>query len=81
MGATRRTQFLMEPEEFRRLKAEARRRRTSVGELIRAAVRKAYFSEEVDRAAIVSEILHMGLPALGWNRAKKDLESRYDDLS
>jgi hypothetical protein len=39
MAATRRTQLLMEPDEFKRLKDEAHNRRCSVAELIRSAVR------------------------------------------
>ncbi|PYT08502.1 MAG: hypothetical protein DMF49_04950 [Acidobacteria bacterium] len=61
MAATRRTQILMEPEEFHRLRALARRRRTSVDELVRKAVRETYLEPSPDRGPIVEEILRMDL--------------------
>ena len=80
MAATRRTQLLMEPGEFGRLQAEARRKKTSVAELIRVAVRKAYLSHEPDRRPIVDAILSMGLPAMDWKRVKKQIERAHADI-
>jgi hypothetical protein len=80
MAATRRTQLLMEPEEFGRLQAEARRRHTSVAELIRSAVRGAYLSREPDRKPIVEAILHMRLPSMEWKRVKKEIEAAHADF-
>ena len=62
MAATRRTQLLMDPDEFRRLRALARRKKTSVAELIRTAVRTVYLTPPPDRKAIVEDILKMNLP-------------------
>lgn len=80
MAATRRTQLLMDPEEFGRLQAEARRRRTSVAELIRVAVRKSYLSREPDKGPIVEAILSMGLPAMDWKQVKKEIETAHADI-
>lgn len=80
MPATRRTQLLMDPEEFRRLRALARRRKTSVAELIRAAVRAAYLPSPPDRRAVVQEITQMKLPTLDWKKARKDIEAGHADL-
>ena len=81
MGATRRTQILMEPDEYRRLRAEARRRKVSVAKLIRDAIRQVYFTPEVDRRAIVAEMLKMQLGRLpSWKRLKKEIEARHDVL-
>ena len=77
MGATRRTQFLMEPAEFRRLHAEARRRKTSVAELIRSAVRLVYLAPKPERGPIVDSILRMRLPKMDWKRAKKEIEDSH----
>lgn len=77
MRATRRTQLLMDPNEFRRLKAEARRRKTSLGELIRSALREAYLTPQPDRGPIVDAILKMKLPRMSWRKAKKEIEAAH----
>ena len=80
MAASRRTQLLMEPEEYKRLEAEARRRKTSVAALIRSAVQKTYFELDIDRAPIVEDILRMNLPTLDWKRARKEIEEGHADV-
>lgn len=74
MSATRRTQLLMEPAEFRRLQALAKQRKTSVAALIRTAVRETYLSPTADRGPIVEAIAAMELPATDWERAKREIE-------
>jgi len=74
MGATRRTQLLMEPEDFRQLQAEARRRKTSVAELIRLAVRDAYLTCTPDRRPLVEAILNMDLPVMDWDQIRREIE-------
>lgn len=86
MPATKRTQFLMEPAEFRRLKGEARRRKTTLAELIRSAVRQVYFAESdaerTRRREAFDTILAIQLPfVIDWKEAKKEIESRFDDLA
>jgi hypothetical protein len=71
MAATRRTQPLMDPHEFRRLRALARHKKTSVAELTRTAVRAVYLTPPLDRKAIVQDILKMNLPSLDWNKVRK----------
>jgi hypothetical protein len=80
MAATRRTQLLMEPEEFRRLRVLARQKNTSVAGLIRSAVRQVYFPPQPDRAPVVEAILQMRLPAMSWKRVKKDIERDHAGL-
>ena len=75
MAATRRTQLLMDPDEFRRLRALARRKKTSVAELIRTAVRTVYLTSPPDRKAIVEDILKMNLPSMGWKKVRKEIEA------
>jgi hypothetical protein len=70
----------MEPEDFKRLKAEARRRGCSVAELIRSAVRQIYFSPGPEKGPIVNAILEMKLPATDWRFAKKDIEKGHENL-
>jgi hypothetical protein len=64
----------MEPAEFRRLQALAKERKTSVAALIRSAVRETYLSPAVERGPIVEAIAAMGLPAIDWKRAKREIE-------
>jgi len=80
MSATRRTQLLMDPQEFRRLRALARRRKTSVAELIRSAVRTVYLSPPPDREAIVQDILKMNLPPMDWKKVRKEIEAGHAGL-
>jgi len=80
MPATRRTQLLMEPAEFRKLQEVARRRRTSVAELIRSAVREVYLAPGPERRPVVEAILAMALPRIDWKRAKKEIEDGHADV-
>jgi len=80
MATTRRTQLLMDPEEFRRLRAVARKRKTSVAELIRSAVRETYLAPTPERGPIVEAILRMRLPRMDWKRVRREIESAHADL-
>ena len=80
MAITRRTQLLMDPEEFRQLRALARRRKTSVAELIRCAVQESYLKPPADRKALVEAILDLKLPSIGWTSAKKGIEAAHAGL-
>jgi len=77
MAATRRTQILMDPDEFKQLRALARQRKTSVGELIRRAVRESYFHPHTDRKRLVDGILNLKLPKIDWPKAKKEIEAAH----
>ena len=81
MPATRRTQLLMNPDEFKQLRALARRRKTSVAELIRCAVRESYLKAPADRKPLVEAILDLKLPKIDWKKAKKEIEAAHAGLS
>jgi len=81
MAATRRTQLLMDPEEFKQLRALARRRKTSVAELIRCAVRVSYLKTPADRKPLVEHILSLKLPRIDWRKAKREIEDARAVLS
>jgi hypothetical protein len=81
MAATRRTQLLMDHDEFKRLRAIARRRKTSVAELIRSAVRESYLQTPADRKPLVESILALKLPSIDWKKAKKEIEAAHASLS
>lgn len=81
MPATRRTQLLMDPEEFRRLRTLVRQCKTSVAQLIRAVVREAYLKPEPDRKAIVKDILSMKLPVMDWKKVRKEIKTGHAGLS
>jgi hypothetical protein len=74
MGGKRRIQLLMNPDELRRLRTLARRKQTSVAELIRTAVRTVYLTPPPDRKAIVQDILRMNLPSMDWKKVRKEIE-------
>lgn len=75
MAAGRRFEFLMETDQYEQLRALARRRKTSVGELIRRAVREFHLKSPADRKSLVDAILDLRLPNIDWTKAKKDIES------
>jgi hypothetical protein len=81
MPATRRTQLLMDPVEFRQLRALARQRKTSVAELIRSAVREVYLTALPDRRPLVEAILALKLPKTNWKKVKKEIEAAHAGLS
>jgi len=81
MAFTRRAQLLMDPNDFRQLRALARQRKTSVAELIRLAVHAVYFTPpEAERKAIVDEISKMAIPGVSWRRVRKEIEAGRADL-
>ena len=81
MKATLRTQLLMDRQEHRQLRQLARRKKTSVGELIRTAVRAIYLKpQKPDREPLVEAILQMNLPARSWNRARREIEAGHAHL-
>jgi hypothetical protein len=71
----------MDPAEFRKLRAEARRRKTSLAELIRSAVRERYLAKPGDPGPIVEAILRMSLPVGDWELAKREIEEAHAGLS
>jgi hypothetical protein len=81
MAATRRTQLLMDPEEFKQLRVLARRRQTSVADLIRRAIRESYLKAPADRKPLVEAILNLRLPKIDWRKAKKEIEAGHAGLS
>ena len=81
MAATRRTQILMDPDEFKQLRVLARRTKTSVAELIRRAVRQTYLRAPADRRPVVEAILDLHLPPIDWKKAKKEIEAAHASLS
>lgn len=82
MARTRRAQILMNPEDYARLEALAKRQGASVGELIRRAVAQTYFSPGVDHAHIVQKLFDLDIPAEDWSDLNAELEEAHDvDLS
>ena len=80
MAPTRRAQILMEPEEFRRLQSLARKRKTSVANLIRAAVRETYLAPQPERQPIVDAILRMRLTMPDWKELREELDRGHAGL-
>jgi hypothetical protein len=82
MPHTARTQLLMDPAELKELRRIAKRRRVSVGSLIRDAVREKYLvDDEERRRQAIDRILAMNIgPLPDWPELKEELDSRYDDV-
>ncbi len=78
MAQTRRAQILMDPAEYSALQLIARQRRTSVGDLIRLAVREKYLTATDERRAAAARIAGMSLPVESWEQMKQEIEGAYD---
>ena len=78
MSNSRRAQILMDPDEYTQLESLAYRRHTSVGALIREAVRLVYLRSPEDRLAAANAIAGMSLPDVAWEDAKQWIDEAYD---
>ncbi|MGH2498472.1 MAG: antitoxin [Candidatus Limnocylindria bacterium] len=71
----KRAQVLLEDDQIRRLRREAKRRKLSVGALVREAVDRAYPSGPRDRAAIAARMLSgPKLPVDEWEVIERGME-------
>ena len=66
--------------EFKQLRARAPRRKTSVAELIRYAIRVSYIKAPVDRKPLLEAILDLKLPKIDWKKGKKEIEAAHAGL-
>lgn len=78
MAQTKRAQILMDPDEYQVLEEIARRRKTSIAELFRVAVRTLYISSTEDRRKAVTAIAGMGLSLPSWEDLKQELSEVHD---
>ncbi len=81
MALKKRVEILFEPDKYSYLEDIARRRKTSVGKLIREAVEKTYLDADMEkRLEAVERLISANLDLGDWEDIKKDLEeSRYQD--
>jgi hypothetical protein len=73
MALTKRVQVLMEPDDFRKLEEAARRRRSSVGELLRSAAAEKHLGRPGHIHALVDELAAIDVSADEWPELKKEL--------
>lgn len=71
----------MDKREYAQLKAIARRKKVSVGELVRTAVRERYLTGPHRRGSIVEGMFRLNLPVDDWEKMERDIiEARFDDV-
>jgi predicted DNA-binding ribbon-helix-helix protein len=80
MAELRKTQVLLEPEEYERLEEVARRRGISIPELIRMTVRERYMPASRTRQEAAAAILRMRIPGAwkSWEEMEADIEDAHD---
>ena len=81
MAKTKRVQVLMEPKEFSQLERVARKRGSSVSDLMREAARAQYLVDIVRsrRSGATQSFLSLpDSPLPDWRVVKKELEDRHD---
>ncbi|MBI2910047.1 MAG: ribbon-helix-helix protein, CopG family [Chloroflexi bacterium] len=74
MALTKRVELLLDPDEYAELAEIARRRKESIGALIRRALEREYLqpTREQKRAAL-RQLLSQDIDFGSWERAKKDI--------
>ena len=81
MAKTKRVQVLMEPREFNQLERVARKRGSSVSDLMREAARAQYLVDTDCSRRVGSTQNFLNLPDSAlpeWEIVKKELEDRHD---
>ena len=81
MARTKRVQVLMEPEEFKELARLARRRGSSVGELMREAARVQFLAGVGHAARVEAGRAFLSLPEAplpAWKELKQEIEDRFE---
>ena len=85
MALTKRAEVLMEPEDYGRLEEIARRRNTTVEELIRRAVRSCYLSDSEKVQKGIDDILSLQVPIVfseDWEKVEGEImEAHHRRLS
>jgi predicted DNA-binding ribbon-helix-helix protein len=80
MAELRKTQVLLEPEEYDRLEEIAQKRGISIPELIRLTVRERYMPASHTRQEAAAAILRMKIPGAwkSWEEIEADIEDAHD---
>lgn len=72
---SKRAQILFSPGEYARLKEEARRSKSTIGELVRRAVSQAYFQKtDSCKMEAAKRLVSMKLPVDDWERMEEEIE-------
>ncbi|HYU35383.1 MAG TPA: ribbon-helix-helix protein, CopG family [Thermoanaerobaculia bacterium] len=80
MAELRKTQVLLEPEEYERLEEVATRRGISISELIRLTLRERYMPISRTRQEAAEAILRMKIPGKwgSWEEIETEIEESHD---
>lgn len=82
MALTKRTQLLMEPDDYQQLVHIAQYEQISVAELIRTAVRERYLTQPKKPEELVEAICAMNLEVIDWESLEADItEAHGESLS
>jgi len=73
MSLAKRTQVLLEKEQYKQLEQLAKQKRVSVGALIREAIEKVYHIGKKGKIQAVEKIAAMNLPVDDWEKMEKEI--------
>ena len=79
MARTKRAQILMDPRDYSRLARIAQRSGSSVGELIRQAVRERYLATAAGGEDAVERICRMRIPVGDWADVEAEIAGAHGD--
>jgi predicted DNA-binding ribbon-helix-helix protein len=78
MANVRKTQILLESEEYEHLKEIAARRGVSVDELIRTAIREKYLPSLHPRLEAVDAICRLSIPMGDWDAIEDEIATAHE---
>jgi len=78
MANVRKTQILLEPEEYEHLRGIATRRGVSVGELIHAAIREKYLPSLHPRLEAADAICRLSIPMGDWAEIEAEIATAHE---
>jgi hypothetical protein len=81
MAKTKRVQVLMEPSEFELVTRIARAQNTSVGDLLRSALRELHLARAAQERRFEAAKAFLAQPDMdlpSWPDLKKEIEERYE---
>jgi hypothetical protein len=73
MEKNKRTQVLLTEKQHRKLLELSKKRKKSIGYLIREAIDNVYITAKKNKEKIIRDIASMNLPAEEWGKVKKDI--------
>ncbi len=74
---TKRLEIRVEPQQLEKLKADARRRKIPIGEIIREVIDQKYAVTREEKIKEAQKMFKLELPIKNWDEMKREIEEGY----